>query len=177
MSRSFRTFSILALAVSASTARAQQVSEPAMLQWFEASQKTIEKRSADLFQAGYGGIWVPPMSRSEDSNSVGYNVYDRFDLGQPNDGTLYGTTNGFKAMVNSTHKAGGQVFFDLILNHSGFRDNNTTSGGVRFSPNPNNPAQLHGGGYPGFVMGTTTLPNGEYHPANVGTYSTNPQYD
>ena len=67
-----------------------------MLQWFEASQKTIEKRSVDLFTAGYGGIWVPPMSRSEDSNSVGYNVYDRFDLGQPNDPTLYGTTNGFK---------------------------------------------------------------------------------
>ncbi|MBC8109247.1 MAG: hypothetical protein H7Z14_21855, partial [Anaerolineae bacterium] len=175
--RSTRTIAILALAASASIAHAQQSSEPAMLQWFEASQKTIEKRSADLFRAGYGGIWVPPMSRSEDSNSVGYNVYDRFDLGQPNDTTLYGTTNGFKSMVNSTHKAGGQVFFDLILNHSGFRDNTTTSGGVRFSPNPNNPAQLHGGGYPGFVMSTPTLPNGEYHPANVGTYSTNPLYD
>ena len=52
-----------------------------MLQWFEVTQKTIEKRSADFHAAGYGGVWVPPQTRSEDSTSVGYNVYDRFDLG------------------------------------------------------------------------------------------------
>ena len=80
-------------------------------------------------------------------------------------------------MVNSTHKAGGNVFFDLILNHSGFRDNTTTSGGVRFTPESGQPGAAARRRISGFRHGHHPLPNGEYHPANVGTYSTNPQYD
>ncbi|MCP4816529.1 MAG: hypothetical protein GY888_28770, partial [Planctomycetaceae bacterium] len=68
------------------------VSAPAILQWFESSYDTIEQRAPDLFMAGYGAVWTPPPSRSDTSDfSVGYDVYDRFDLGYPGKPTLYGT--------------------------------------------------------------------------------------
>ena len=47
---------------------------------------------ADVFAAGYGSIWFPPPGRTDSGNtSVGYDVYDRFDLGSPGNPTLYGT--------------------------------------------------------------------------------------
>ena len=39
---------------------------------------------ADVFMAGYGFVWIPPPARADQGDfSVGYDVYDRFDLGQP----------------------------------------------------------------------------------------------
>ena len=66
----------------AGRARAEDNSPPAILQWFESSYGTIEHRTADVFMAGYGAVWTPPPGRADTGNfSVGYDVYDRFDLG------------------------------------------------------------------------------------------------
>jgi alpha-amylase len=132
---------------------ADDVSAPPILQWFEASYNTIEKRTPDLFLAGYGAAYLPPPGRADSGNqSVGYDVYDRFDLGKGGNPTLYGTERGLKATVKALQKTGGSVFIDYVINHSGFRDS-STAGFV---------AQ---GDYPGFV---TTLPqavDGDYHSA------------
>ncbi|HEY0008576.1 MAG TPA: hypothetical protein VGB55_07625, partial [Tepidisphaeraceae bacterium] len=78
-----------AVAVFAHPAAAQDVSAPAILQWFEGSYKTIENRMADVFAAGYGAVWTPPPGRADSGNqSVGYDVYDRFDLGSAGNPTL-----------------------------------------------------------------------------------------
>ena len=157
---------------------AQDVSQPAMLQWFEVSQATVEKRTPDLFSAGYGSVWLPPQSRADDGSSAGYNVYDRFDLGKTGDPTLYGTETRLKSATSSIQRAGGgQVYLDFILNHAGLRNETTMDGSVRFSPSPSNPNLAHGGGYPGFVIGTPGSAGSDFHAANVGTYSTNPDYD
>ena len=59
-------------------------SPPPILQWFESSYQTIEERVPDLFLAGYGFVWLPPPFRADQGDfSVGYDVYDRFDLGRP----------------------------------------------------------------------------------------------
>ncbi|HEX9284374.1 MAG TPA: hypothetical protein VF879_01790, partial [Nitrospirales bacterium] len=59
-------------------------SPPPILQWFESSYHAVEERTPDLFMAGYGFVWLPPPYRADQGNfSVGYDVYDRFDLGGP----------------------------------------------------------------------------------------------
>src|SRR5579859_455500 len=117
-----------------------ETSAPVILQYFEGSDKTIEKRAADLFNAGYGGIYLPPPGRADSGNqSVGYDVYNRFDLGSPGDPTLYGTETGLKSLVNAVHQAGASAYIDLVWNHDGFSDQNT-------------PGFAASGGYPGFLL-------------------------
>jgi hypothetical protein len=101
-------------------------------------------RSADLFVAGYGSVWVPPPGRADISDfSVGYDVYDRFDLGGPRHATLYGTETGLKTVANMFHRAGADLHIDAIINHNGFSDLST-------------PGFVDAGGYPGMVI---TLPH------------------
>jgi glycosidase len=116
------------------------VSAPVILQYFEGSDATIERRAADLFNTGYGGVYLPPPGRADSGNqSVGYDVYNRFDLGGPGNPTLYGTESGLKTLVNALHQTGAFVYSDLVWNHNGFEDQNT-------------PGFLASGGYPGFAL-------------------------
>src|ERR1041385_1178487 len=79
-------------------ARGADTSPPVILQWFESSWKTMERRAPDLFIAGYGAAWTPPPGRAlydDQGGGIGYNLYDRFDLGKAGDPTLYGTDKGY----------------------------------------------------------------------------------
>lgn len=148
---------VAALVVSGLVGRragAEDVSAPVILQDFEQTYKTIESRLPDIFAAGYGTIYTPPPGRSDQGNfSVGYDQYDRFDLGAPGKPTIYGTETGLKKLVTETHKMGGTYAIDFVMNHNGYSDYGTVDGnGVRFAPDYNNPAALHGGGYPGFAL-------------------------
>src|SRR5262245_48170124 len=101
---------LLAAAVAAALpaySTGQDVSASAILQMFESTYKNMEKRAPDIFIAGYGAMWTPPPGRAEQGNlSVGYDVYDRFDLGSPGNSTLYGTESGLKKAVSEAHKSG-----------------------------------------------------------------------
>jgi glycosidase len=140
-----------------------------MLQMFEARWSTLENRMADIFEVGYGRLWLPPPSRADSGNqSVGYDVYDRFDLGKPRNETLYGTETSLKTLVRSAHGAGVLVNTDFIANHDGFSDSST----VDNRGTPSNPADdvtfVQAGDYPGFVV---TLPgdiDGDFHGAFEG---------
>ncbi len=127
-----------------------------LLQYFEGQWTTIERRMPDVFMAGYDGIWVPPPSVADSGGfSVGYDVFDRFNLGAPNWRTLYGTTQDFVRLSDEMDRAGMDLYVDVILNHNGFRD-------------ASSPGFVEGGDYPGFV---TTLPNdvdGDFHGAFEG---------
>jgi alpha-amylase len=139
------------------------VSAPAILQYFEASYKTIENRVPDVFNAGYGQLLTPPPGRADSGiQSAGYDVYNRFDLGGPGNPTLYGTETGLKALVAAVHQTGGKYYSDLVWNHDGFSQWKTVdSKGNSF---------LNAGGYPGFVMQTSTNPYGDFHnPSDTST--------
>ena len=126
------------------------VSNAPILQMFEASWDTIEDRMADIHEVGYGSMWIPPVGRAGSVFSVGYDVFDRFDLGRPGDETHYGTENSFANYVEQANRASVDVYPDLIINHNGF--------GNRFDSN-----FVAQGGYPGFAL---TLPNdidGDYN--------------
>jgi alpha-amylase len=138
------------------------VSAPALLQYFEGSYNTIEQRAADVFDAGYGAVYLPPPGRADSGNqSVGYDVYNRFDLGSPGDPTLYGTETGLKTLVDALHQTGANVYSDLVWNHDGFSDQDT-------------PGFAASGGYPGFALSLDPQnnyagyndPNGDFHDKN-----------
>jgi hypothetical protein len=132
-------------------AAAQAVSEPAILQMFEARWDTMEDRMADIFEVGYGKMWLPPPQRADGGGlSVGYDLFDRFDLGGPRNETLYGTETGFKATIDSAQNASVKMYSDFIPNHNGFRNRNT----------PGFEAQ---GGYPGFVLSYGGDQYGDFH--------------
>ncbi len=139
-------------------AHAEDVSAPAILQWFEGTYGTMERRTADVFDAGYGSVWTPPPGRADTGDhSVGYDVYDRFDLGVTGRGTLYGTETGLKNVASTLHRAGLDLHIDFVINHNGYSG---TGGDVA--------AFRAAGDYPGFV---TTLPNdvdGDFHGAFQG---------
>jgi hypothetical protein len=119
---------------------AQSVSPPPFLQWFDTSYDTIEERMVDVHAVGYGALWLPPPGRADSGDqSVGYDVYDRFDLGYANRSTAYGTETGLRTVADTLHRAGMQLHIDAIINHNGFSDLNT-------------PGFLESGGYPGFLL-------------------------
>jgi hypothetical protein len=126
------------------------------LQYFEGSDATIERRAADIFNAGYGSVYLPPPGRADSGNqSVGYDVYNRFDLGSAGNPTLYGTETGLKTLVQAIHQFGGSVYSDLVWNQNGFRDQSSTDGqGHTFAD---------AGGYPGFLLTASFDYNGDFH--------------
>ena len=130
---------LAAIGWSAPNVHALDVSAPATIQFFESTSLNTQRRAADLFMTGYGGIWVPPAGRADINDySVGYDQYDRFDMGTADHPTLYGTENTYKNAVAELRKAGLTTYADITLNHNGF-DTYQTAG---FAAS---------GGYPGFV--------------------------
>ncbi len=111
----------------------------------------MEDRTADAFMAGYGRVWTPPPSKGENGTaSIGYNVFDRFDLGSPTARTRYGTRDELQAVVAEQDKAGISTFIDLVLNH-----NSTSDAGT--------PGFAAAGGYPGFVLSWGVDSFGDFH--------------
>lgn len=150
--RRYITLLVCLAAVLAGVARVEAQVTPVTLQWFETSWRTMEDRAADAFMAGYGRVWTPPPSKGENGTaSIGYNPFDRFDLGTPTSRTRYGTRNEFVADLAEQHKAGVAVFIDLVVNH-----NSTSDGGT--------PGFAAAGGYPGFVLSWGGDSNGDFHP-------------
>ncbi len=135
---------------------AQDSSAPAILQVFESTWQNTESRAADAFIAGYGGLWVPPPGKAETGGfSVGYDQYDRFDLGTWDDKTLYGTERGVRRMNKTWQRFGGRVYADLVWNHNGFADQGT-------------PGFAAGGGYPGFALSLDNEVDGDFHSGFAG---------
>lgn len=148
----------------ASSARAADVSSAPFLQIFDAKWDTIDERMPDIFAAGYGRLWLPPPARADSgSQSVGYDVYDRFDLGQPRNETLYGTETGLKNLVGNAHTAGIKVNTDFIANHNGFSDKTTFDNFGTPSDPSDDVTFLEAGGYPGFVLTLPGVPDGDFH--------------
>ena len=53
----------------------------AMLQYFNTNWREISNKMPELAEAGYESIWVPPPTKASGGLSVGYDLWDRFDLG------------------------------------------------------------------------------------------------
>src|SRR5436190_18766461 len=151
-----------AVGVTASSLYAVDSSPPVILQYFESSWQTMEKRMPDVFMAGYGAVWTPPPGRAlydDQGGGIGYNLYDRFDLGKAVDPTLYGTEAGYRQLVKSAHQMNGDVYVDYVHHHVGSWD-------IAGSNGPG----------AGMIQSTSDYPGFQLSDANVGAASFDPNY-
>ena len=107
------------ISLSANLARGE-----AMLQLFNTSWKDLAAKMPELAEAGYTSLWVPPPTKGSGGLSVGYDLWDPFDLGSKNQrnsvSTRYGTEAELLNMMEVAHRFGIRVYFDNIMNHRAF---------------------------------------------------------
>lgn len=101
----------------------------------------LEGKAKFLSDIGITSLWLPPASKawggigSSTISSVGYDVYDLWDLGQYNQKGAVRTKYGTKKQLISAMKAlqgrGVKVYFDAVFNHRMGADSyeNVNSGG------------------------------------------------
>jgi len=107
-------FSILPL-----TARSE-----AMLQLFNLTWTQVAQKIPEIAEAGYTSLWLPPPTKGGSGYSIGYDLWDPFDLGDKDQrgtvATRYGTKQELLQMVRIAHRFGLRVYFDNIVNHRAF---------------------------------------------------------
>ncbi len=111
---------IIGLAVFAPTS----LHAEAMLQYFNTSWNEIALKMPELAEAGYDSLWLPPPTKGSGGLSVGYDLFDRFDLGSKDQrgtvSTRYGTEADLINLITVAHRFGIRVYFDNVMNHNAF---------------------------------------------------------
>ena len=129
--RLFIKYVVLAMAILVFTAPPLQpvsASDGVMMQYFHwyypaggVLWDEVAARVDDLAAAGITALWLPPAYKGASGNDVGYGVYDLYDLGEFNQkGTVptkYGTRDQYVSAINAAHRAGIQVYADVVFNH------------------------------------------------------------
>jgi hypothetical protein len=96
----------------------------AMLQLFQVNWNELIQKMPEIAEAGYTSLWLPPPAKGGSVFSVGYDLFDPFDLGDKNQrgtvSTRYGTKAQLVQVVETAHRFGIRVYFDNIMNHRAF---------------------------------------------------------
>jgi alpha-amylase len=114
----------------------------------------LAKQASQLQKAGFTAIWLPPLTKGgSGKDSVGYDVFDDYDLGSKNQkGTVpthYGTREQLGRCVATFRANGIDVYSDLVTNQRGggggaggftfrYADADGQVGEGRFPKNPEN---------------------------------------
>lgn len=105
------------------------MTNPTLLQYFEwylpengLHWQLCQTQARALKTAGITDVWLPPAYKgAAGKNSVGYDVYDTYDLGEfQQKGTIatkYGTKEDYEKAVKAFQDAGIEVLADIVLNH------------------------------------------------------------
>lgn len=95
----------------------------AILQYFNTSWPELTRRIPELAEAGYTALWLPPPFKAGGGLSVGFDSYDRFDLGSKDQNgslpTKYGTETELLHLVDVAHRFGLRIYFDNVMAHNG----------------------------------------------------------
>ena len=95
-----------------------------ILQYFQMPWRSLTQKMPELAEAGYSALWLPPPTKGSGGLSVGYDLWDPFDLGDKDQRntvrTFYGTRAELEEMVATAHRFGIRVYFDNIMNHRAF---------------------------------------------------------
>lgn len=130
----------------------RNVHAEAMLQLFNLTWNEVAEKIPEIAEAGYTSLWLPPPSKGGGGSSIGYDLFDPFDLGDKDQrGTIrtrYGTKAELQRMVRIAHRFGMRVYFDNVMNHRG---------GEVPGYNSSTPTNLYPGTVPGdFHLRTTS---------------------
>jgi len=82
----------------------------------------LKKDAAELVKKGITAVWLPPAFKANAGGlSVGYDVYDFYDLGEFDQKssvrTKYGTKREYREAIDAAHRAGLEVYVDIVFNH------------------------------------------------------------
>lgn len=98
----------------------------------------LAKLAPRLAASGFDGIWTPPPCKDTNStnpnegcNGMGYTPFDYYDLGQKNQHgetrTRFGTQDAFLRLIAVCHANGLEVYPDIVLDHCGSGDPDSSS--------------------------------------------------
>jgi alpha-amylase len=84
--------------------------------------KKVAGEASRLAEMGFTAIWLPPAYKGTNGvYSIGYDIYDLYDLGEFDQKnsvrTKYGTREEYLEAIRAVHAAGMQVYTDIVLNH------------------------------------------------------------
>lgn len=86
----------------------------------------LSSEAKDLANKGFTAVWLPPAYKNMNQNSVGYEPYDLYDLGEFNQKnstrTKYGTLSQYTNAITACHNNGIDVYADVVLNHKSGAD-------------------------------------------------------
>lgn len=82
----------------------------------------LKQDAAQLVAMGITAVWLPPAFKANAGGmSVGYDIYDMYDLGEFDQKgsvrTKYGTKQEYIEATRSAHTAGLEVYVDIVVNH------------------------------------------------------------
>jgi alpha-amylase len=82
----------------------------------------LAKLAPRLRELGLDGIWIPsPAKGNAGTNSMGYDIFDHFDLGGKDQkgavATRFGSKDSLLRLVAVAHANGLEVYPDIVLNH------------------------------------------------------------
>lgn len=109
-----------------------------MLQFFEwyypadgSLWKKLTLEAQDIKDKGFDTLWLPPAHKGmAGPNSIGYDSYDLYDLGEFDQkgsiGTKYGTKQELIEAIKAAQSAGLKIYVDIVLNHLGGGDETET---------------------------------------------------
>ncbi len=89
--------------------------------------KKLKEEAPRLAETGFTAIWLPPAFKGTNGiYSIGYDVYDLYDLGEFDQKnsvrTKYGTKQEYIDAITAAHAAGLQIYVDIVLNHKAGAD-------------------------------------------------------
>ncbi|MBN1270175.1 MAG: hypothetical protein JXB04_11350, partial [Kiritimatiellae bacterium] len=115
---------VVAFLFAAALCSALPAAAEVILQFFNNSWNEITEKIPELAEAGYGSLWLPPPQKGSGGLSVGYDLWDPFDLGGKDQRgsikTRYGTEAELLRLIETAHRFGMRVYFDNIMNHRAF---------------------------------------------------------
>lgn len=105
--------------------------------------KEVKEKAEELSQLGINAVWLPPAFKATTGGySVGYDVYDLYDLGEfDQKGTVrtkYGTKEEYIAAIKALQAKGIQAIVDVVLNHLGGGDETENVMAVEVDPENRN---------------------------------------
>lgn len=81
----------------------------------------VEAEVGKLAAVGFTALWLPPCTKAAQQKSMGYNPYDFFDFGKYDQRggvkTWFGSEEALRSLIGKAHKAGVQVYADIVPNH------------------------------------------------------------
>ncbi|EJD53851.1 putative alpha-amylase [Auricularia subglabra TFB-10046 SS5] len=99
----------------------------------------LEKRLGELNDIGISAMWIPPPTKAAGPNSVGYDIYDLWDLGEFDQKgavtTKYGTKDQLERLIKKAHELGINTYVDAVLNHRFGADKTEKFGATEVDPN------------------------------------------